>query len=900
MHSLRHTLTRLFILTTALLCGAAVCIGMSSCGNDTPTDSTDTDTSSAVESRPETTPPETEPASESESETAPSYADIGDGHFSLDKDTYYVVAGREIPLSGSYDFDAPTPKLTATADKEGAITVDADGRVYAAAAGDYTLTVREETYGTTATAALHIVGDITDNIIISVPVWRGKWVTEEQFGYMKEAGVDMVVAVSGVETANWRVSDRMLTTALSTWSDGRGLFIMPHSTNALMANVLSADDKSLQKIVDRFADSPAFAGYHIIDEPYDCSPYAIVQRRLGILDPLALTDVNFLPGGAYASMEEYRLRMDDYCKLLGTEANAYLSLDNYPFGPTPGSVDENALFGNFEATWRAGLENRVRTAFYVQAVGGFNNSYRRPDRSQLTYHTASALAYGFKWIKYWSWFVPDYGTDPENTTYNDYTDAIIGKDGLPTDLYPVAQELHGRVHAIGSLLVDCEAVEVYHTGRRSTASVYTKLPDSFFAQPSGNEYAILSLLEHGETGRQYLMVVNKNISAAADFSFRLEGVDTLVCIDTYTGLGETLTLTDHTLTLSLEAGDFALYELPEGDFRTAREPSANLAQSEDLKVIANVSQSNSGWFIDCALDGLRTSENRAAQGWRVPAGQVGEMTFLFDKAVELNRIDLYPCGEAESVGASFPISVKVSYATAEAPDEWITLYENTAYPHPTTEVPVLRFDTVTALKVKLEISSGDLACELAEIELYCDDGSIPAPAPTSYRKPTSERGINYALNKTPIASGSAYESQVDRWGLAYLTDGSKLATEAGETNGWMAQGAPTDTPAYGTVWGGVDLGAAYTINDIKLYPRQNGNFFPIAYDVQISTDGVNWETVAAVDNDPETRGVVRDFPLTEDRQARFVRVVARKLTGGYHANEGGWLMQLSEIEVYWN
>lgn len=127
-------------------------------------------------------------------------------------------------------------------------------------------------------------------------------------------------------------------------------------------------------------------------------------------------------------------------------------------------MNEDALFGNLEACRRAGLRNGVPTAFYVQAVGGFGNSYRRPDEGQLTYHMASALAYGFKWVKYWSWFVPDYGTDPENTTYNDYTDAIIGKDGKPTDLYPIATDLHNRAHTIGPVLVDGETYEtVYAT-----------------------------------------------------------------------------------------------------------------------------------------------------------------------------------------------------------------------------------------------------------------------------------------------------------------------------------------------------------------------------------------------------------------------------------------------------
>jgi hypothetical protein len=142
--------------------------------------------------------------------------------------------------------------------------------------------------------------------------------------------------------------------------------------------------------------------------------------------------------------------------------------------------------------------------------------------------------------------VPDYGTDPENTTYNDYTDAIIGKDGKHTDLYPIATDLHKRAHTIGPVLVDCEAVEVYHTGRRSTSAAYTKVPVTF------------------------------------------------------------------------------------------------------------------------------------------------------------NRVDLYPTGEGVSFAAQFPTGIRISVAFAEKPDEWTVIYEASGMTRPTTEVPVIRFDPVTASRIKLE------------------------------------------------------------------------------------------------------------------------------------------------------------------------------------------------------
>ena len=891
--TLKRALGVMGLLLALLLCITA-CNGDTPGESDTPAPESDTPDADSVTEAPT--------VNEGESDTTPDkeYADIGDGSFSLTQDTYYLVVGGSFMPEGKFSFNEPdTVALTPRVEEAGVISVADDGRITALKAGDYTLTVREEKYGTEAQATLHIVGDLRDNIIISVPVWRGKWVNDEQFGYMKDAGVDMVVAVSGIETADYTVSNNMLKTALNTWSDGNGIRVLVHSTNDMLGNILDDTDRDLERLVSRFDGHPAMAGYHLIDEPYDCSPYAPIQRKLGVLDPDAITDVNFLPGGAYPSMLEYELRMDDYCKLLGEESVTYLSFDNYPFGPVAGSVDEAALFGNFEACRRAGLRNRVPTAFYVQAVGGFGNSYRRPDEAQLTYHMASALAYGFKWVKYWSWFVPDYGTDPENTTYNDYTDAIIGKDGKPTDLYPIATDLHLRAHTIGPVLVDCEAVEVYHSGKRSTSAVYEKVPASFFAQPKGNEYAIISLLHNAETGEQYLMLVNKNMKSESTLEFILKDVASVVEIDTRTGEGKEVTLAGGLLSVTLKAGDYAFYKLPAGDHRTPAEPTANLAAAAE-KVTATVSQGSNGFFVACALDGQRTSTDER-QGWKVPAGQTGEMTFIFDTPVTFNRMDLYPTGEGVSFAAQFPTEIKISVASAETPDEWTVIYEQSGITRPTTEVPVLRFDSVTASRVRIEISGGSLSVELCEIEIYNDDGSIPAPPATSYEELVQEKGVNYALGKTPIASGSAYEHTIDAWGLAYLTDGKKLLTgKDGGTNGWMAQGMPKRECEPDTCWGGVDLGAAYTINEVHIYPRQNGGYFPSAYEIQISSDGETWETVYSIDDDTETKGVGRFIKLDRDRQARFVRIVARKLTGNYEANLGGYLMQVSEIEVYWN
>lgn len=882
---LKHRLTAICLvvaLALPVVCQLTACGGKGSDPKDT------------TESRPtgtETTSDTQGPGGEK------TYPDIGDGHFVPDETDYYVVVGQTIRMTGHYDFDAAVTDgtLTITCPTPNAIEAEKDGSVKALAAGDHIVEIKEENYGTTTQVRLHAVGSLTDNIIISVPVWRGKWVNEQQFRYMKDADVDMVVAVSGVETADYAVSDKMLTTALSMWRDGRGLFVLAHSTKTMLDNILTASDDKLQSMVNRFKGNPAFAGYHLIDEPYDCAPYAAVQNKLGQYDPHALTDVNFLPGGSYGSLSEYENRLKDYGSLLDGNSNAYISFDNYPFPAGEGAVNEYQLFGCMEAVRRAGLFSGERTAYYVQAVGGFNNSYRRPDEATLTYHFATGLAYGFKWIKYWSWFVPDYGTDPDKT-YADYTDAIIDKQGNPSDLYAVASDLNKRTHTLGSVLVQCEAAEVYHTGNLSTSGVYTVLPDTFFVQPSASTYSIVTLFVNGTTGEQYLMAVNKDLKNRQTLKYTLDGVTSVTEINSRTGVGVQVPLTDGKLSVTLDPGDFAFFALPAGDHRTQR-TDANLAA--DAIVKASVSASRNGFYTACVNDGLRTSEADAgSKGWRVEAGKTGTLTFTLAQETMINRVDLYPTGAGVGYAGTFPTSISVYVAAESDPENWTQVYAIQDLTRP-TEVPVIRFDAVRAKYVRLVVHKSKLACELAEVEIYSDDGRIPLPEKSSYEELIQEHGVNYALGKTPIASGSGYESTVDKWGLAYLTDGYKLTTGADGTNGWWSQGSRKTSPD-DSVWGGVDLGAVYTINKVLLYPRKSGEYFPTAYTLQVSIDGENWTTLLDVKNDTETSGVVRTLDIGKDVQARYVRVVGHAFSGPFVDHAKGYIMQFSEIEVYWD
>lgn len=182
---------------------------------------------------------------------------------------------------------------------------------------------------------------------------------------LREADVDIAMAVG--HDMKQELTLKMLETAKELWDDklDHNLSVMIHSYTQGITP--ASTDSEILEYVLKYRNLPAFAGYHIEDEPFDPNPYARIERILKMNDPDSIADINFLPGPVYSSFDDYFNRLSDYCKLVG-EYSSYLSFDNYPFGLTKGSVDETNLFGNYDCLRKAGIENNVPTTVYIQGL----------------------------------------------------------------------------------------------------------------------------------------------------------------------------------------------------------------------------------------------------------------------------------------------------------------------------------------------------------------------------------------------------------------------------------------------------------------------------------------------------------------------------------------------------
>ena len=802
-----------------------------------------------------------------------------------DRPDIWLSTGESDTIAAYLIDSTETPHLSFRVIGGPLIDLKANGTFTAIASGNTIVEIKDSVTGATAECNIKVYSEKEKNILISVPVWGNtSAITEEQFTMLRDADIDAVMAVG--HDMKLDLAKKMFQTAKNIWDDtlNNNLRVFAY-TYTEGITPLSTDNQVLD-YVNKYKNTPTLLGYHVEDEPAYPNNYARLERILKKNDTDAIADVNFLPGIAYGNYNTFRKALTDYTRLTDNYSS-YLSFDNYPFGVADNSVDETSLFGNFEAMRKAGITSEVPYAFYVQSVGTKFFNYRRPNESTLRYHLASAMAYGFKWIKYFSWYVPGATGTGEDALYSD---AIMDKNFNKTEMYDVAANLNKQIHNVGTILARVDATEVFHTG--STIPLGCTAVDSkFFAQPVENPSAIVSLMRDPQTSEQYLMIVNKNIASSQTISFNLSNVSSIVeCDKDNAGATITANFSNGVLTRSYLPGEFALYKISsDKDLRVNIQMEI---QSDNLfanaKATASGSVGNKGWFIENVNDGKRNYLN-VAKGWKEDKAAVSDSFVMFDmmENKSFNRIDIYPAGDAQTVGHLFPEKIQIYISNDK--ENWQKIFESDKIVQPVTEVPVCRFNKATARYVKIVIPDC-ISAAIGEIECYNDSGTIPLPEETLYVDPATTPNDNLAFRKEVKASASYIDGA---WNPSRLTDGFSMESWPTDKGlGFCAYSATQDVD----IWTQIDLESIYTINKVVLYPRGNGGIcFPSDYQIQTSLDGINFTTVYTKTGDSNTGENPRTITFANTK-ATYVRVFVTKLTdekdGAFYA------CQISEIEAY--
>lgn len=692
-----------------------------------------------------------------------------------------------------------------------------------------------------------------------------EYTNDEQYDWIRDANITFIEITNRAGAINKEASDLQLQLAAE-----RGLKVA-YSVGVDGKSLLSMSEAEIMEYVAGLAENPTITDIHVIDEP--AQPWVYSAACAAISKAGVNPRLNFLPYFATWVFENYNGYIEDSIILAGKENWGTLCYDQYPF-PYNGGIPD--MFYNLDVFRQIGLKYDVDTAFYIQSIGEGGN-FRRTNGGEIRYHTSAGLAYGLKSMTYFTWWTTGF-CDPK-----DY--AIISPYGEKTDIYDDVASINAQILKVGPVLSRLDALEVYHTSGRETAITICKEEDvPIYTKTAASSGVIISLMEDRETGRDYIMLVNKNFSKSKTYEFTVSDRITHL-YDLNSGEYVELDISSGRVKLTFEPGGFILLAVGQQDNIVDRvtDQSANLAEGKPLNVDAV--NPGGGYYAYCMTDGIRDDSVSNSKGYRSP-GATGYVELDLGRITQINRVDIYPTGTRFTRGQTFPLDFTIEVSTDR--ENWVVVANETDYTACLTAIPVFTFDTYDARYVRINITAGR-ECgyyEIAEIEVYCDDGSIPTPDHDSWYAEVGNEpsGTNVALERNVTASSS-----VPGWDPATLTDGNW-------DSGWTS-GLNRHATADGEEWVLIDLAYTYEIDRVSLIGRTGDEYFPYKFRVEVSEDGTNFTTVYEGEC-PEERAGKQPFDCALDGvKARYVRIVAYSLRDKAGFGDGH-LLSLMEVEVY--
>ena len=694
-----------------------------------------------------------------------------------------------------------------------------------------------------------------------------EYTNAQQYDWIRDANITFIEITNREGAINKEANNLQLQLAAE-----RGINVA-YSVGVDGKNLLNMSEQQIIDYMNELKKNPIITDIHVRDEPAE--PWVYSAACAAISKAGVNPRLNFLPYWATWVFENYQGHVEDTIIEAGKEYYGTLCYDQYPFPYNGGDPD---MFYNLNMFREIGLKYGVDTAFYIQSIGEGGN-FRRTDGGEIRYHTSAGLAYGLKSMTYFTWWTTGF-CDPK-----DY--AIISPYGEKTDIYDDVAAINGQILTVGPVLARLDALEVHHTGGTETGITRCKAEDvPLYAKAKGRYGVIISLMEDRETGRDYIMLVNKNYKQEVTYEFTLTDAITHL-YNLNSGEYVELDISSGKVEFTFEPGGFVLLAVGQHDNIVDKvwDKSANLAEGKAPAVESSVH--GGGYYAYCLTDGIRDNSVTTALGYRSTKA-TGWVEVDLGRVTTVNRVDIYPTGTKFTRGQTFPedFTVEVS-ADGET---WVKVVEKTGYTDCLTAIPVFTFDAVEARYVRMNVTgSGDSGYfEIAEMDVYNDDGSIPTPDNDAlYLIPGSEpSGSNIALERGVTAS-----SHVIGWEPTGLTDGSI------DGGAWTSAVGRHPTADHGTEWVLIDLAHCYDLDKVVLYGRSGDDYFPYKFYIEVSEDGETYTRV--YDGEcPEQRSGQQPFEcVLENVKARYVRIVGYSLRDKAGFNDGH-LFSLYEVQVY--
>lgn len=181
--------------------------------------------------------------------------------------------------------------------------------------------------------------------------------------------------------------------------------------------------------------------------------------------------------------------------------------DYYPYYYN-GTVS-GEFYNNLEIVRRQALAGELDFWTFVQSVG-IGTWLRPPTQNDMRHNIYTNLAYGSKGLIYFTYWHP---------VYDGFVDSIINPSGNQNPSYGWARDLNAEVLNLGDTLNRLESVAVYHTG--AVPPHTEQLPSSYFWQPDDLDDSWIISAFKDENGRDYMMVVNRDVGQSQAGTFTL-------------------------------------------------------------------------------------------------------------------------------------------------------------------------------------------------------------------------------------------------------------------------------------------------------------------------------------------------------------------------------------------
>jgi hypothetical protein len=285
-----------------------------------------------------------------------------------------------------------------------------------------------------------------------------------------------------------------------------------------------------EKIVNRFKDHPALAGYWIRDEPHlnEFSDMGIYVRRIQAVDNKHFCYANLFanfPSLSLLGITDYL----EYVQLFLQEVPVpFLSFDNYP-------IEANASGKrSLRSGWYENLEiisneaSKARIPFWAFALTTAHGPYPIPTLEDLRLQVFSNLAYGAQGIQYFTYWTP-------RPIEWDFHDGPI-YNGQRTPTWYTVQQMNREIKALSGVFLGAQVIKVEHITKTALCfngaiptgttrfNFDNRPPEASIIKTftiPGNTNAVVSFLKNGN--RCYMVIVNRNLSGDKNIIFKIKG-----------------------------------------------------------------------------------------------------------------------------------------------------------------------------------------------------------------------------------------------------------------------------------------------------------------------------------------------------------------------------------------